>query len=231
MPDCALPSLFAACHEEPANPGGRGFDLWPKTKWIWSFQLTLGSRALLTKMHRGKSLYLSMAATSAFDPLARRAIAAADGDDALLLEHLGRHGPSMNEDVAVEMGWDPKRLKSVRNRLERSGAVVSDGLVFESSTDWHFGPIRRWDSVVPAATTAQDPYAAAVIAGVRAAVIAPEPEIRTWFSWPIPPDTVDSLVESGQLIRPALGYLAVPSRESVEWSVSHRNRRRRPNLP
>src|SRR5215472_13421275 len=58
--DCALPSLFGACHEEPGRAGGRGFDLWPKTKWIWSFQVAHGPGALLTKLHRGKSLFLAI---------------------------------------------------------------------------------------------------------------------------------------------------------------------------
>jgi hypothetical protein len=37
LPDSALPSLFGACHESPGRAGGQGFDLWPRTKWIWSF--------------------------------------------------------------------------------------------------------------------------------------------------------------------------------------------------
>ena len=27
MPDCSLPSLFGACHEEPYKPGSRGFGM------------------------------------------------------------------------------------------------------------------------------------------------------------------------------------------------------------
>ena len=30
-PDCALPSLYEACHEDPYQPGGRGFASWPAT--------------------------------------------------------------------------------------------------------------------------------------------------------------------------------------------------------
>src|SRR5439155_26344338 len=118
----------------------------PKTKWIWSFQLTLDGRAVLTKLHRGKSLYLSASTARLFDPLVRQAIDAATGDDARLLDHLARNGPSMAEDVEVELGWDRKRVKSARNRLERVGAVVSDGLVFNEAGDWHFAPMRRWDA-------------------------------------------------------------------------------------
>jgi hypothetical protein len=208
MPDCSLPSLFGACHEEAADPSGRGFDLWPKTKWIWSFQLTAGSPAVLTKVHRGKSLYLSPAAARVFDPLVRQAIAQADGDDARLLDHLGRRGPSMNEDVELELGWDGKRLKAARNRLERLGAIVSDGLVFESSASWYFAPMRRWDRVVTEGAASEDPYGDIVVAGVKAAVVAPEVDIARWFSWAIPTDTVDRLIDSGRLLRPATGLIA-----------------------
>ena len=208
MADCALPSLFGACHEEAGNPAGRGFDLWPKSKWIWSFQLTAGSRGLLTKMHRGKSLYLSTAATRIFDPVVRQAIADATGDDARLLEHLSRHGPSLNADVQLELGWDSKRLKSVRNRLERLGAVVSDGLVFESSSSWYFAPMRPWDQVVTEPAHSDDPHGDLLVAGVKAAVVAPEAELSSWFSWPIPPGTIDRLLRAGRLARPEPGLLA-----------------------
>ena len=209
MPDCALPSLFGACHEAPARAGGRGFDLWPKTRWIWSFQLTLNGHALLTKLHRGKSLYLSTETARIFDPLVRAAIEAATGDDARLLDHLARHGPSMAEDVELELGWEHKGLKSVRDRLERVGAIVSDGLVFNEARDWHLAPMRRWDAVVKKAPTSKDPLAEIVVAGVRAAVVAPESEVRSWFSWPLPAVLFERLVEAGRLMRPAPGRLSV----------------------
>ena len=209
MPDCALPSLFGACHEEPARAGGRGFDLWPKTRWIWSFQLARLPGVLHTKLHRGKSLYLSTEGARVFDPLVRRAIADASGDDAALLKHLGQHGPSMSADLELELGWDGKRLKGSRQRLERVGALVSDGLVFDDDSNGHFAPLRRWDQVFARAVAAREPLADVVVAGVRAAVIAPEANIRTWFSWPIPTGMVDRLVASGRLARPKPGYLAI----------------------
>jgi len=209
MPDCSLPSLFGACHEEPSRAGGRGFDLWPKTKWIWSFQLRLRGDNLLTKLHRGKSLYLSMQAASIFDPLVRAEIDQAAGDDSDLLEYLGGRGPSMNEDVELELGWDRKRLKRARVRLERFGAVISDGLVFESSSDWYFAPMRRWDQVVPRSAASDDPLGDVVVAGVRAAVITPESNVASWFSWTIPPGAVDRLVDTGRLMRTASGLLAI----------------------
>jgi len=209
MSDTAIPSLFGACHEEPAVAGGQGFALWPKTKWIWSFQLVQQRGILLTKLHRGKSLYLSAEAARIFDPLVRETIAAADGDEATLLEHLAAHGSSMSEDIELELGWERKRLKRARVRLERTGALVSDGLVFVDKTTWHFAPLRRWDQVIKASKTAGDPHFEVLVAGVRAAVVAPESDLRGWFSWPIPAGTVDQLVESGRLTRPAAGWIAI----------------------
>ena len=212
MPDCALPSLFGACHEEPSRAGGKGFDLWPKTRWIWSFQLSRQPGALLTKLHKGKSLYLSMDTAMVFDPLVRGAIAAAVGDEATLLEHLAAHGPSTSEDIEVELGWDRTRLKRARNRLERLGAVISDGLVFHDSADWSFAPMRRWDHVVPREVAPSDPCLEIAAAGVRAAVVAREAEISSWFSFRIPQGALDQLVTAGRVIRPAPGYIAIADR-------------------
>lgn len=209
MPDSALPSLFGACHEEPAQADSPGFGQWPKTKWIWSFQLTSRFGAVLTKLHRGKSLYLSVEAARIFDPLVRRAIADAEGDDAQLLDHLARHGAAMPEDIEVELGWDRSRLKRARNRLERVGAIVSDGLVFENATSWYFAPMRRWDQVIAKSTQTGEPNSEVVLAGVRAALIAPESNIRTWFSWPVPSGTIDRLLRAGRLIRPRPGWVAI----------------------
>lgn len=209
MPDCALPSLFGATHEEPSRAGGRGFDLWPKTKWVWSFQLTQQPGVILTKLHRGKSLYLSAEAAGAFDPLVRAAIEAARGDERRLLDHLAAHGDSMADDIEVELGWDRKRLKRVRDHLQGVGAVISHGLVFKDSSDWFFAPMRRWDQVVRRTNPSDDPYAALALAAVRAAVLAPESSIKSWFSFPIPAATLDDLVRLGRLIRPAPDMIAI----------------------
>src|SRR5690349_13388877 len=148
MPDSSLPSLFGACHEAPGRAGGRGFDLWPRTKWIWSFQLTLQPGVLLTKLHQGKSLYLTMESARLFDPLVRQSIANATDDEARFLDHLAKHGESTLDDLELELGWDRKRAKRVRDRLQRVGAVIGHGLVFEDESTWHFGPLRRWDQAV-----------------------------------------------------------------------------------
>jgi len=211
MQDSSLPSLFAACHEEPSRPGGRGFDLWPKSKWIWSFQLA-SKQALVTKLHGGKTLYLSLETARAFDPLVRRAIKSATGDEARLLDHLAVHGESAIDDVEVELSWDRRRSKRARDRLERVGAVISDGLVFHDLATSYRAPMRRWDQVISAAPEPRlgdDPMVDAVLAGMRAAVLTQESDLRTWFSWPIESRIVDQMVDAGRLLRPSPGWLTL----------------------
>jgi len=133
----------------------------------------------------------------------RSVIARASGDELRLLEHLRQHGESMADDVELELGWTRRRLKSVRDRLERFGAVISDGLVFDEAGGWHFAPMRRWDAVVPKAPASKDPVGDVIVAAVRAAVIAPEREVRSWFGWPVTTETIDRLVEAGAFYRTA----------------------------
>ena len=61
------------------------------------------------------------------------------------------------------------------------------------------GELRRWDQLRPeeAAGGLDD----LLVAGVRAAVLAPEDEARRWFSWPVSTADVDRLVEAGRLRR------------------------------
>ena len=56
--DCALPSLFAACHEEPYAPDKPGFGQWPRTKYPWFGELGARGYAILA-MHGGKSLLVA----------------------------------------------------------------------------------------------------------------------------------------------------------------------------
>ena len=209
MPDSALPSLFGACHEVPGRAGGRGFDLWPRTKWIWSFQLGQRPGTVLTKLHRGKTLYLTAETARLFDPLVRQSIAAAEGDEAALLAHLAKHGESTLDDLEVELAWDRMRLKRARDKLQRVGAVLGEGLVFEDESTWHFAPLRRWEDIIDKPARVTDPHDAVLMAAIRAAVLAPESDLRNWFTWPIPQATVERLVAEHRLTRPAPGWLAV----------------------
>src|SRR5207248_10386930 len=81
--DSALPSLFAATHEEPYKRGSAGFGSWPKTKWPLGGELALRPGVHALKVHRGKVLLCHQAAMRAVDPLARAALTEADaaGDE------------------------------------------------------------------------------------------------------------------------------------------------------
>ena len=76
------------------------------------------------------------------------------------------------------------------------------------SKPW-FAPLRRWEDVFDKAVAVPYPHDAVVMAAMRAAVLAPEDDLGNWFSWPIPPETVEGLVAEGRLVHPAPGWLAV----------------------
>jgi hypothetical protein len=213
--DCALPSLYEACHEPPFRPGSRGFATWPATKWPWFGEL--GERYLVPAIHGGKNLLITPAVARLIDPICRAEIErthAADPGWARLLDHLAAAGPSNIDDVRTELGLSPKTLKSLRAPLERCGAIVSRSLeVTAGAGHQHSSELARWDQAWPeTAGTGADPrraLAELVAAGVRAAVVAPEEELRRWFSWQWywTDALVDDLVREGRLRR-LDGYVA-----------------------
>jgi hypothetical protein len=218
-PDCTLPSLFGACHEEPYAPGVRGFGTWPRTKWWWHAALAARPGVLLVKLHRGKSLYLSPALVAVVDPLCREALARAEqgssGPDAVrLLEHLAGSGPALAEDVLDELGWERARLRSLREHLEREGIVVSRTVTWQAAqgAERQSSELARWDQVAGAGAKGRAPLGleAMLLAGVRAAVLAPDRELHQWFSWSVTQPLIEQLVTSGQLLRPAPGWLTLP---------------------
>ena len=71
--DCALPSLYEACHEDPYKPGSPGFAAWPATKWPWFGELA-GRGYLVTAVHRGKNLLVSGEVARLLDPICRAEI-------------------------------------------------------------------------------------------------------------------------------------------------------------
>lgn len=214
--DCALPSLYGACHEEPFKPGSAGFATWPATKWPWFGEL--GERGyLIAAVHRGKNLMLSEVAARLLDPLCRAEIRRMRAEDAgwrRLLDHLAVAGPSLFEDLLTELRLKRQELKALRSPLERCGAIVSRSVVMTAGTGHsHSSELARWDQVYPGAANGEpDPAGALgdlVVAAVRAAVVAPEPQARRWFSWQwYWTDTlVDDLVRDGRLRR-VEGHLA-----------------------
>jgi len=206
--DCALPSLYEACHEEPYKAGGSGFASWPATKWPWFGELA-GRGYLMTAVHRGKNLLVTGEVARLLDPICRAEtgrMRATDRKCRRLLDHLSAAGPSSVEDLRTELGMTPQELRSLRAPLERCGAIISRSLhVSTGQGHLHSSELARWDQAYPGTGgTDPDPVRALadlIAAGVRASVIAPEAELRRWFSWPWywTSTLVDGLVSDGRL--------------------------------
>jgi hypothetical protein len=217
--DCALPSLYEACHEDPYKPGSPGFATWPATKWPWFGELAERGY-LVTAVHRGKNLLVTDEVARLLDPICRAEITrmrAADRGWRRLLDHLAAAGPSSVEDLRIELGLKRQELRSLRAPLERCGAVVSRSLqVTVGEGHLHSSELARWDQVYPeAGGTEADPGRALkdlIVAAVQAAVLAPEPELRRWFTWQCYwPDTlVEDLIGEKQLRR-VDGHVTTPA--------------------
>jgi hypothetical protein len=222
-PDCALPSLFGACHEEPYQPGGHGFASWPKTRWWWGAALSRRAGIHALKLHRGKTLFLSSQVITFVDPLCReelrRASQGAYGPNAAeLIQYLIAAGPTCVEDIKRELGLNSVVLRGVRQHLERVGAIVSRTLTVPAihGGERETSELARWDQRFPTAMehvtdTAgerENGLEQVVVAGVRAAVVVPQREIASWFSWALPPNLPTMLIESGRLWQPQVGWLA-----------------------
>ena len=178
MADSALPSLFAACHEEPYAPESPGFGQWPRTKYPWFGELGARGYPILS-VHRGKSLLVTEAVARLLNPLCRAELERFADDR--LLRHLAEAGPSELDDLQLELDLAPKELKKMRAPLERRGAIVSRSIVYEDPHR-HTSVLSRWDQLFPE-PSADGGLADLVAAAVRAAVLAPEREVPRWFSW------------------------------------------------
>jgi hypothetical protein len=206
--DSSLPSLYEACHEEAYKPGSRGFAEWPRTKWPWFGELAERGY-LVVAVHRGKNLLVRHDVAALLDPICRAEIErlrAADPDWDRLLDHLIAAGPSNIADLQVELDLQPKELKSLRSPLERCGAIVSRSLdVTAGRSHAHSSELARWDQVHSGRGDVDvhlhHAFQALLLAGVRAAVVAPEHELKRWFSWQWYWDDtlVEGLVRDGRL--------------------------------
>jgi hypothetical protein len=223
--DSALPSLYEACQEEAYQPGGRGFAAWPATKWPWFGELG-GRGYLCVAVHRGKNLLTSPETAGLLDPICRAEtdrMRSADPAWRRLLDHLAMAGPSLIDDLRVELDLKRQELKALRHPLERCGAIVarsvataSAGGAAEDDSHSHPTELSLWDQAYPSdqAAASADPVTALgdlLVAAVMAAVVAPEAELRRWFSWQwYWTDTlIDDVVRSGRLRR-VDGYIAEP---------------------
>lgn len=197
-PDCALPSLFGACHEEPYSDAP-GFGSWPKTKYWWPMAWDV----FATRVHKGKALYVSAEVAGSIDPLCRGELARAEAGEhgeeaATVVSHLASAGPSLLEELREEIDLD----RRVRTKLEKVGALVWRGVRLEEPHR-HTSELRRWDQAFEE-TTVEDPLRELLVAGVRAAVVAPEREALRWFTWPVPQEAL----EDDRLERPEPGWIA-----------------------
>jgi hypothetical protein len=217
-PDSALPSLFAACHEEPYKAGSRGFGSWPATKYPWYFELAARADVHELKVHNGKSILFSDETLPLVDSICRSELQRMEEEEdesSHLLRHLGDAGPSTTADLQTELELTPKELRRLRQPLERCGAVVSRSLRVElpDGGHTHTSELLRYDQAYPEPAGGTGDIDDLVLAAVRAAVLAPEREVvRMWFSWKslFADDLVERLVSEGRLRRPTPGWVTTP---------------------
>ena len=166
------------------------------------------------KIHRGKTLYITDETARILDPLCRAEIERMEGVDewALVLRHLGDAGPSTVDDMKTELGMKPKELKKILAPLERCGAVVSRAVEPTEEGMVEAFEYLRWDELFPEPADGEARLDDLIVAGVRAAVVAPERELPRWFAhrWRFDSDLVDRLVSEGRLVRPEPGWIAAP---------------------
>jgi hypothetical protein len=217
-PSCALPSLFAACHEEPYRPGGHGFASWPRNKWWWGGALAGRPGVSTLRILQGKQLFLSGATVGLVDPLCRAELKKADrgehGRSAQeLVSYLAAAGIARLDEVKAELGMEWGALGAIRIRLERVGAVVSRPITVEAANggERETSELARWDQRFPdvphSAPQTPGGLGPLIVAGVRAAVVAPMQEVVRWFSWRVPADLLDELIARGQLQQPQSGWV------------------------
>ncbi|HEY2938087.1 MAG TPA: hypothetical protein VGJ25_15900, partial [Gaiellaceae bacterium] len=133
------------------------------------------------------------------DPLCRAELARAEdggyGPEAQrLVSLLAELGPALPEELDTD--------RRTRERLERVGAIVSRPVEIGEQ---YTGELARWDQLRPSPSPGG--LDELVVAGVRAAVLAPEREAASWFSWRA---DVGRLVEEGKLARPEPGCVCLP---------------------
>jgi hypothetical protein len=215
--DCALPSLFEACHEEPYQPGGHGFASWPATKWSWGHELSELPGVHELSIHRGKTIYLADEVLTLVDPICRDELARMEQADTgwrRLLRHLAMSGPALADDVEVELGLKHQEMRALRYPLQRCGAVIATQVIVPArSGDGHLhrAELARWDQKFPQQHSGAPADVVALLgAALRAAVLAPDKDLVRWFSWRwlLPADLPDQLLVRGLAIRPAPGWLA-----------------------
>ena len=152
--DCALPSLYEACHEDPYQPGRPGFATWPATKWPWFGALAERGYLGRSRPPRQEPAGIRSGARL-LDPICRAEIARMRGEDrgwARLLDHLATAGPSTVEDLRAELGLKRQELNALRAPLQRRGAIVARSPMMTGDREHsHASELLRWDQAYPSA--------------------------------------------------------------------------------
>jgi len=162
-------------------------------------------------VHRGKNLLMTGEVAGLIDPICRAEITrmrAADPGWRRLLDHLADAGSASIEDLRTELRLKRQELSALRAPLERCGAILARSLqVTAGAGHLHASELIRWDQAHPASSGSHaDPRQALadlIAAAVRAAVVAPEREVRRWFSWRWywTGELIDGLLRDGRLRR------------------------------
>jgi hypothetical protein len=166
-------------------------------------------------IHRGKTIYLTDETLALVDPVCRAELArmeTADPGWRRLLRHLALAGPSLADDVELELGVGRHEMRALRAPLLRCGALVArQVLVPARSGDGHLHRVElaRWDQAFPQPSGAGLDIVALMGTALRAAVLAPETDLIRWFSWRwlLPADLPGRLLDRGLADRPDRGWL------------------------
>ena len=120
----------------------------------------------------------------------------------------GRCGSVQHRGSARRAWAQAAGAKALRASLERCGAIVSRWLhVTAGQGHQHSSELVRWDQAYQGSSgSGEDPVTAfrdLIAAAARAAVLAPEAELRRWFSWQWYwfDSLVDDLIGQGRLRR------------------------------
>ena len=132
----------------------------------------------MLKIHRGKNVLLTDQTLALVDHICRSQLVRMEHADpgwGRLLAHLAEVGPSEVTDVQTELGLKPRELKAIRHPLERCGALVSREVVKAAAGGGHLhtAELARWDQVYAGPGAQRGGIADLIVAGVRAAVVAP----------------------------------------------------------
>jgi hypothetical protein len=169
-------------------------------------------------VHAGKTILLADDLVALVDPVCRAELARMERADpgwGKLLAHLAASGPSLADDVELELGLTHKEFKALRSPLQRCGAIVARSIVLPARSGEghvHRSELARWDQAHPQPSGLPLDIVALMGKALRAAVVAPEKDLVRWFSWRwlLPGDLAGQLVEQGLATRPAPGWLAAP---------------------